>query len=87
MHSNDPGKHKQSGQQSFEEFWLEFERVLKAAGEGAAHFERFVFPQLDFSKREFQAICRFDGAIFTRNANFFKATFRKDTDFTGANFS
>ena len=35
MHSNDPGKHKQSGQ-LFEKFWLEFERILKAAGEGAA---------------------------------------------------
>ena len=66
---------------------MEFERILKAAGEGAAHFERFVFPQLDFSKREFQAICRFDGATFTQNANFFKATFTKDADFTGATFT
>ncbi|MGP8173804.1 MAG: pentapeptide repeat-containing protein [Terracidiphilus sp.] len=84
MHSRDPNK--QSGP-LFKEFWLEFERILKAAGEGAAHFERFVFPQLDFSKREFQAICRFDCATFTQNANFFKATFTKDTDFTGATFT
>ena len=84
MHSNDPGK--QSGP-LFEEFRLEFERVLEAAGDGEAHFDRFVFPQLDFSRREFQAICRFDGAIFTRNANFFKAIFTKDTGFTGAIFT
>ncbi len=85
MHSNDPGKHKQAGQ-LFKEFWLEFEKILKAAGEGAAHFERFVFPQLDFSKREFRVICRFEGADFTQDAHFNEATFTQNAYFGEANF-
>ena len=84
MHSNDPGK--QSGP-LFDTFWREFERVLEAAGDGEAHFDRFVFPKLDFSKRTFQAICLFDCATFTQNANFFKTTFTQNADFTGAAFT
>ena len=44
MHSKDPIK--QSGP-LFDAFWFEFERILEAAGDGAAHFERFVFPEFD----------------------------------------
>jgi uncharacterized protein YjbI with pentapeptide repeats len=84
MHSNDPGK--QSGP-LFDTFWQEFERILEEAGGGEAHFERFVFPKLDFSKRKFQAICRFNYATFTQNADFFKATFTRNADFTGATFT
>jgi uncharacterized protein YjbI with pentapeptide repeats len=84
MHSTDPGK--QSGL-LFDTFWREFERVLEAAGDGEAHFDRFVFPKLDFSKRTFQAICLFDCATFTQNANFFKTTFTQNADFTGAAFT
>jgi len=84
MHSNDPGK--QSGP-LFDTFWREFERILEEAGGGEAHFERFVFPKLDFSERKFQAICRFDYATFTQNADFFKATFTRNADFTGATFT
>ncbi len=84
MHSKDPNKQSRP---LFDEFWREFERILEAAGEGVAHFERFVFPELDFSKRKFQAICRFDYATFTQNANFFKAIFTRNADFTGATFT
>jgi hypothetical protein len=84
MHSNDPGKQSEP---LFDKFWRDFEEILEAAGDGEAHFDRFVFPQLDFSKRTFQAICRFGCATFTQNANFFKATFTQEADFTGAIFT
>jgi uncharacterized protein YjbI with pentapeptide repeats len=84
MHSKDPGK--QSAPLS-DAFWREFERTLEAAGDSLAHFERFVFPILDFSDRKFQAICRFDCAIFTQNANFTGATFMQYAYFTGAAFT
>jgi uncharacterized protein YjbI with pentapeptide repeats len=95
MHSKDPCK--QSGQ-LFEAFRLEFERTLEAAKKGEAHFEYFVFPQLDLIGRKFQAICRFDFATFTRDAgffettftgeaNFYKAAFTQDADFNGASFT
>lgn len=95
MHSKDP--RKQSGP-LFDAFWREFERILEAAGEGEAHFERFVFPQLDLSKRKFRAICRFNKATFaeganfsqanfTQHANFGEATFTKDGNFCAANFT
>jgi uncharacterized protein YjbI with pentapeptide repeats len=84
MHSKDPRKQSEP---LFDEFWLEFERILEAAGEGAAHFERFVFPELDLSGREFQAICRFDGATFTQDADFSSATFMRDANFSRATFT
>ena len=95
MHSKDP--RKQSGP-LFDAFWREFERILEAAGEGEAHFERFVFPQLDLVGRKFRAICRFNKATFaeganfsqanfTQHANFGEATFTKDGNFCAANFT
>ena len=84
MHSNDPGK--QSGP-LFDTFWREFERVLEAAGDGEAHFDHFVFPNLDFSKRTFQAICLFDCATFTQNANFTGAAFTQYAYFWNATFT
>jgi uncharacterized protein YjbI with pentapeptide repeats len=83
MHSKDPNK--QSGG-LFDAFWLEFVGILEKAVEGEAHFERFVFPLADFSKREFRAICRFEGAIFTQNAHFNEATFTQNAYFGEAKF-
>jgi hypothetical protein len=83
MHSKDP--RKQSGP-LFDTFWLEFERVLKDAGEGEAHFERFVFPQFHFYRRKYQAICRFWRATFTQDAYFREATFAQDADFFQTTF-
>jgi hypothetical protein len=95
MHSKDP--RKQSGP-LFDAFMLEFERILENAGEKVARFERFVFPQLIFSGRKFQAICIFNSvtftqravfnnAIFTQRANFGAATFTKGADFNLATFT
>ena len=84
MHSKDPGK--QSGP-LFDAFWLEFETILKAAGEGEAHFERFVFPLLKFIGRKFEATCKFVDATFTQDADFVDATFMRDAGFYGANFA
>ena len=83
MHSKDPNK--QSGK-LFDTFWQEFERILEKAGENEAHFERFVFPHANFSKREFRAICRFEGADFTQDAHFNEATFTQNAYFGEANF-
>ena len=90
MHSKDPNK--QSGP-LFDAFWLEFEKILKSSGVREAHFEYFVFPYLDLSNREFQAICLFNKAIFSEGANFNQATFTQNANFgeatftKGANFS
>jgi uncharacterized protein YjbI with pentapeptide repeats len=95
MHSKDP--RKQSGP-LFDAFWLEFERILEKAGEGEAHFEGFVFPQLLFYERQFRAICRFTDAIFTQEVwlvhatfteetSFFHATFEQKADFSAATFT
>ena len=84
MHSKD--SRKQSGP-LFEAFWLEFERILEAAGESEAHFEYFVFPRLDLSGRKFQATCLFDDATFTQDAVFSDATFTQDADFIHVTFT
>jgi hypothetical protein len=84
MHSKDPNK--QSGS-LFEEFRREFERILNEAGEGEAHFEGFIFPQLSLFGRKFRAICWFNHATFTQNADFPCATFTQNADFSGATFS
>jgi hypothetical protein len=84
MHSKDPNK--QSGP-LFDAFRLEFERILDEAGEGEAHFEHFVFPQLDLIGRKLLAICRFDSATFTQEANFLRATFTQKADFSGVIFN
>ncbi|HXR37971.1 MAG TPA: pentapeptide repeat-containing protein [Terracidiphilus sp.] len=84
MHSRDPGK--QSGG-FFDEFRRVFEGILEEAGEGEAHFEGFVFPRLDFSVREFKAICLFTRATFKQGANFGGATFTQYADFSGATFA
>jgi uncharacterized protein YjbI with pentapeptide repeats len=84
MHSNDPGK--QSGPLC-DAFWLEFERILDEAKEGEAHFERFIFPEIDFRDREFHAICRFDFATFTQDAHFNFAIFKQDASFIKSTFA
>ena len=83
MHSKDPNKQSAP---LFGEFWREFTRILADAGEGEAHFERFVFPHANFSKREFRAICRFEGTTFTQNAHFNEATFTQNAYFGEAKF-
>ena len=84
MHSRDPGK--QSGP-LFDAFWQEFERILVEAGEGVAHFERFIFPEIHFRDREFQAICRFDFATFTQDIHFNFAIFKQDASFIKSTFA
>lgn len=83
MHSKDPRKQSEL----FDEFWRIFEGILKDAGEGEAHFDRFIFPQLDFTRRTFKARCLFTGAVFAQNANFTGATFAQKADFVGATFT
>ena len=84
MHSKDPDK--QSGP-LFDTFWSEFERILEAAEENEAHFEGFVFPQIDLRGRKFQAICRFDHATFTQDTDFCEVTFSRDAIFSEADFT
>jgi hypothetical protein len=84
MHSKDPNK--QSGP-LFDAFWQEFERTLNSAGEGEAHFEYFIFPQLDLRYRKFHASCQFDGATFTQGSDFSLAIFIKDVSFRRASFT
>jgi len=80
MHSKDPNKQSN-------DFWWEFERILQEAGEKEAHFERFVFPHTNFSGKRFKAICRFDEATFTRDANFNRMTFEQDAYLNSATFT
>ena len=95
MHSKDEGK--QSGQR-FDEFWRNFEGILKEAGEGEAHLEWFVFPEANFIVKEFKAICRFRGVTFTqrqtsaerdsgRKQTSAGATFTQSANFGGATFT
>lgn len=84
MHSKDPNK--QSGP-LFDLFLSEFVKSLEEAGEGVAHFERVVFPNLDLTRWSFQATCSFRYALFTRDARFSQATFNRNADFLGAIFS
>src|ERR1035437_1612447 len=83
MHSKD--ECKKSGP-LFEEFWIEFERILEEAGAGAACFEGFVFPELFLHDRKFKAVCRFNGAVFTQGADFYGSTFEQDAEFFEATF-
>ena len=84
MHSKDPGKQTEV---LFDEFWLEFEAILKTVGVGEAHFESFVFPRLLLRERKILAICRFENATFTQNAIFLGATFTQNADFSQATFT
>lgn len=84
MHSKDTNK---GAGDLFEAFWREFEMIVEAAGKNEAHFEGFSFPKLDLVERRFEAICRFEGAIFTLGANFRGAIFTKDADFKDAIFT
>jgi uncharacterized protein YjbI with pentapeptide repeats len=84
MHSKDP--RKQSGP-LFEAFRREFERILEEARDGEAHFERFVFPLFNFIGRIFQAVCRFEEAIFAHGASFYSATFTQKAIFWKVTFS
>jgi uncharacterized protein YjbI with pentapeptide repeats len=84
MHSKYPNK--QSGP-LFDAFWQEFERILEDAGEDEARFDRFVFPAADLHERIFKAICLFDGATFTQQADFRRVTFTQNADFVGATFA
>ena len=84
MHSRTTGK--QSGELC-DQFWLEFERIANAAGDGEAHFEGFVFPRADFRGREFRADCRFGSCVFTGEAFFSRAIFKQGADFSNAVFA
>jgi uncharacterized protein YjbI with pentapeptide repeats len=83
MHSNDPNK--QSGP-LFDEFWRHFEIILANAGEGPAHFDRFVFPRLDLRGRTINSFCQFVKATFSQDADFSHVTFTQDPQFSGASF-
>jgi uncharacterized protein YjbI with pentapeptide repeats len=82
MHSCDPNKDDAA-------FQAEFERILQAAGEGAADadFKGFVFPSSNCSGRKFKAHCAFCDATFTRGAHFIRATFTQGANFSGATFT
>ncbi len=80
MHSRDPNKDDAAFQQ-------EFERILRDAGEGVADFTKFVFPTANYSYREFKPACIFEGATFTREADFIGATFTQDAHFFVAKFN
>ena len=84
MHSNDPAKH--SGTLN-EAFFREFQSILKDAGEGEAHFDRFVFPELNLSRRTLLPFCNFSEATFAAEANFNKATFTALAVFYRATFT
>ena len=79
MHLPTPGK-------DLGDFQVEFERILRDAGDGAADFTEFVFPALLPRTREFAATCIFNRARFTRRADFGSAAFAKDVDFSEATF-
>jgi len=80
MHSRDPDKDDDA-------FQKEFERILKAAGEGEADFTGFVFPRADYAGREFKARCIFYKAKFTQEAIFGEATFTQEASFNLAKFT
>jgi uncharacterized protein YjbI with pentapeptide repeats len=83
MHSLDPAK--QEGALK-DEFWVNFEAILTAAGGGEADFRAFVFPAVDIQDRTFKASCRFDRARFPYGANFVGAMFQQGGDFSDAIF-
>src|SRR5208283_3888733 len=83
MHSKDPDK--QSGP-LFDHFRFEFERTLKAAGQGIANFEGFIFPKLNLPEREFQAHCCFKDVTFTQSVDFRRYVFMQDTIFRRASY-
>ncbi len=90
MHSKDPNKHPESLFRRgllFDAFWLEFEGILKDAGANEAHFERFVFPQLDLIGRQFIAICKFRKATFAQEAHFSRAIFVQNANFVDTIFT
>jgi len=80
MHSHDPNKDDAA-------FRVEFERILKAAGEGLADFTGFVFPSANYGGRKFGARCVFQHATFTQDAMFGGATFTQGAYFYGATFT
>jgi uncharacterized protein YjbI with pentapeptide repeats len=80
MHSKDPDK-------SDAAFQVEFERILTDAGEGYADFTGFVFSSANYGGREFRAICLFNHATFTQDANFPSATFTHVASFRETVFS
>ena len=80
MHSRDPDKEDDA-------FQKEFERILKAEGEGTADFTGFVFPRAGYAGREFTAQCVFFQTTFTQQADFTGATFTEKADFTLATFT
>ncbi len=86
MHSKDPNK---KYGQLFDLFTSEFERSLAQAESewGVAHFERFVFPNLDLRNRSFQVHCSFRYAVFSGDAKFSHANFNRSAEFSYATFS
>jgi uncharacterized protein YjbI with pentapeptide repeats len=79
MHSHDPGKDDAA-------FQVEFDRILREAGDGVADFSHFVFLAADYEGRTFKAECVFYGATFVRDANFRSATFLRAVSFAVARF-
>src|ERR1019366_3665850 len=67
MHSHDTKKDDTA-------FQLEFESILREAGEGTADFTEFVFPMASYLGQKFKQLCIFRQATFTQYANFGLAT-------------
>ncbi len=80
MHCKDPNKSNAGFQE-------EFERILRDAAQGDADFTRFVFPNADYTGREFKAKCTFGFATFTQKAIFSAATFVQNASFHEAKFA
>ncbi len=83
MHSRDPDK--RSGV-LYSEFLLAFYDILDAAGTGTADFTSYVFPHLSLRSREIEANCNFNYADFEEEVYLYQVTFKREVDFTGANF-
>jgi len=84
MHSKDVAK--LSGA-LYAVFWTEFEVILEAAGDQAAHFDHFVFPALNLKDKVILPFCSFNEATFVRDADFRGAAFSRSVDFTRVTFT
>jgi uncharacterized protein YjbI with pentapeptide repeats len=79
MHSRDPNK-------SIAAFEAEFERILAEAATGLADFSEFIFPEINLSYRQLNAMCWFAGVTFAQLADFSEAVFSQNAIFTHATF-
>jgi hypothetical protein len=94
MHSSDPEKCNGDLNKAF---LKEVDTILSAGAGHTADFTRFVFPDIDFQLKQFEAVCNFyhaffDGealfsdCIFRYNVCFERACFAKKADFRTARF-